>query len=65
MPKKDKRGGAREGAGRPRLMQKPTMLTFWVDKRQHRKLSTLADRAGISVSEVLRRIIDALDFPQK
>ena len=55
--KKSGWGGQREGAGRKPVLRDPVMLTVRVDGEVFDRLGELADGAGLSVSEYLRRLL--------
>ncbi len=65
---KPKPGGAREGAGRPRLMDDTVAFTVRCDRRQLERLDRFADWLGVSRSAALRMVLAQLrkkGFPRK
>lgn len=58
-----KHGGKRPGAGRKSFEtehgQPPVELTIRVTQSQHRRLIEESDNQGISIAELMRRLIDA------
>ena len=55
--KKSGWGGQREGAGRKPVLRDPVMLTLRVDGEVFDQLGELADEAGVSRSDYVRRIL--------
>lgn len=57
--KKDGRGGARPGAGRPKGVKKPyAHLCFSLPVEYSEKLKAMAKSEGLSVSKLIQRMID-------
>jgi predicted DNA binding CopG/RHH family protein len=55
--KKDGRGGAREGAGRPALHEESADLTVRFDKRHLDALAALASERGLSTASLIREAV--------
>ncbi len=55
-------GGAREGAGRKAMdpSEKKAACTFYLDPEHKEKMKAAAKAAGLSLSELLARMIDSL-----
>lgn len=60
-----RRGGRREGAGRPALGEgvKPFQLTLDAGRRE--RYQAAADRAGVPVAEWMRRVLDRAERRQR
>ena len=59
MPAKKTRswGGQRRGAGRKPLVKDPIRLTARIEREEMEQLEELAEDEGISVSQLVRRLI--------
>ena len=55
--KKAQHGGRRRGAGRPPTLRDPIMLNVRIDGEVFDHLGQLADAAGQSLSEYVRRLL--------
>jgi hypothetical protein len=55
--KKSTWGGARPGAGRKAILQKPVRVTFDLEESDLDALKASADRRGLSVAETLRKAV--------
>lgn len=59
MEKKDKRGGKREGAGRPKGINKPySQVSLTLPSEYADRLRELAKRKELSISKLLQKMID-------
>lgn len=64
--KKDGRGGARPGAGRPKGRHKEfDTLTIFLPKGKKEKLRAIADHYGLSMSKLIVRYIDSKSYYEK
>lgn len=50
-------GGARPGAGRPRVVQDPVRLTVDYERADFEHLEAIAERRGVSVASVVREAV--------
>ena len=57
--KKTGRGGAREGAGRPRRVKDPVRFTLDFERPHFEALEALAGEREDSVAEVVRKAVEA------
>lgn len=55
--RKTRRGGARPGAGRKRVVQEPKRIAVDLEKPDLDALRTLGKRRGTSVADLIRRAI--------
>ena len=55
--KRDGRGGARPGAGRPRLVQEPARIAVDFEKSDLEALRMLAGRRRTSIADLVRRAV--------
>lgn len=59
--KKDRRGGARPGAGRPRVIKDNFHLLIIVSGSIHNRLKSFTDRHGISYRVFIERALDMME----
>ncbi len=62
VPTRSKRGGhggARRGAGRPRLMQNRVAFTVTIEARHYGKLVQLANERSVTLATVVREALGA------
>jgi len=57
MPNKHTHGGPRKGAGRPPAPEKMRRRPIGMTESDWQKAAQLAERDGVSVDEVIRRLI--------
>jgi hypothetical protein len=56
--RKNARGGARPGAGRPRRLHERVSVTLHMEGAQRSKLAKVAATLGVSVSDLIREAVD-------
>lgn len=58
---KNKRGGARQGAGRKKIEGRVHSVTFRLSERAKQNLAAYAGKLGVSRQEAVNRILEGLD----
>ncbi len=60
-----RRGGRRDGAGRPAELEEPKTLAFRVDRRIAEAAEQVASKRGLTLSEWLRELVTAATRKKK
>jgi hypothetical protein len=59
QPKQGSRGGKREGAGRPPILDKPMRQTVYLQQRHMHLITEWQEKYRMTFSEALRAILDS------